>query len=231
MSPREAIATRAERLYLDLDRDQEELKRLLLVLARPGAGSEVTLHRPPYAYLVNKCPHASDIVRKLRDARLVRLYHNDGGVLPAVREPDPNSLVELVHTAVVTKWPRAQEWLDEERPQIHSRLDLAEMARHWDKQGRDPRLLLRGSLLPKARKYTDLTDLEDDYVRASVAAYKEERLQLSEQEESGEDTSGLRKMLGKDTSVRDSIAAGGLAPVDIEEEIRLTEMFGSKTRS
>ena len=78
------------------------------------------------------------VVDALVDARLVTV---DG------------DSVEVAHEALITTWPRLHHWVDETRADLITRDRIALGAVEWDRQGRSPDLLLRGTPLATGREW------------------------------------------------------------------------------
>ena len=162
---RRALALTADEFYNGLiKQDQEVVEDILLRLARPSEGFEVTSNRVRRrtlylaGYATDRVDH---VLNKLVDAGLVRLTH---GEIPA------DDQVEVAHEALIRNWPALVGWLEDERVTLRKRLRLTAAADQWLELGNDPGALLAGSLLDEALEYDDLNDLETEFVRASQAA-------------------------------------------------------------
>lgn len=162
---RRALALTADEFYNGLIKeDQEVVEHILLRLARPSEGFEVTSNRVRRRtlYLAGYAKDRVDrVLNKLVDAGLVRLTY---GEIPA------DDQVEVAHEALVRNWPTLVGWLEDERVTLRKRLRLTAAAEQWLELGNDPGALLAGSLLEEALEYDDLNDLETEFVRASQAA-------------------------------------------------------------
>jgi energy-coupling factor transporter ATP-binding protein EcfA2 len=161
-----ALARSADELYNSLiPEEQVTARRILLRLVRPGEGLEVTSNRVRRQTLYEggeARDRVDRVLNRLIAARLLRVTEGD----------TPTDMqVEVAHEALVRNWPRLVEWLDEERERLRERLHLTEAAEQWEKLGRDPGALLRGTLLEEALQYPDLNNLEREYVQASQAAH------------------------------------------------------------
>ena len=154
---RGAVAQSAEALYLGIDDDERPLLReLLLRMVVPGHdGAPVRQRLPLHQLLVD--PRQERLVDLLVAARLVT---SDDGV------------VELAHEAVARAWPRLRSWLEEdaERQRLLHHLTLA--AADWEHLDRPDDELYRGARLTAVeawRHQADLTDLEQEFLDASLA--------------------------------------------------------------
>ena len=160
-----ALARSADELYDSLiPEEQVTARRILLRLVRPGEGLEVTSNRirRDALYQTGEArDRVNRVLQRLLDAQLLRVTEGDTSA---------DVQVEVAHEALVRNWPRLVEWLDEERERLRERLRLTEAAEQWEQVGRDSGALLRGALLESVRRYTDLNDLESEFVRASQLA-------------------------------------------------------------
>jgi hypothetical protein len=164
-NPREALERAAEDFWRKLiPEEQETAKRILLRMARPGEGREVTSNRIRRDE-VFRAGEARDRVihvldRLIHEARLVKLTEG---------ETAADAQIEVAHEALVRNWPRLVGWLDEEREALRRRLRLTAAAEQWERLGKNPDALLRGALLEEAQRqrYRDLNELEMDFVAAS----------------------------------------------------------------
>jgi hypothetical protein len=161
-SIRLALSNSADEFYNNLiPEEQLTCKRIFLKMVRPTEGLEVTSSRIPIKELY-QIGEASDrierVLDKLIEARLVRLTKGD----------TPNDTqVEVAHEALIRNWHQLLEWLEDERVNLRQRLRLKIAAIQWEEQERDNSALLRGALLEEARRYDDLTDLEQKFIRVS----------------------------------------------------------------
>jgi len=162
-NPREALERAAESFYTSLiPEEQEAARRILLRMARPGEGREVTSNRIRRDEVFragearDRVAHVLD--RLIREARLVKLTEG---------ETAADAQIEVAHEALVRNWPRLVGWLDEEREALRRRLRLTAAAEQWRRLGKTADALLRGALLEEARRYQDLNELEKEFVAAS----------------------------------------------------------------
>ena len=159
---RGAIGRHAEAAFRSLSEDEQQVaRRMLLRLVAGGDGEPLTRRRVTRSEL-----DADDDERVLRVlAALVerRLLVVDDGT------------VELVHEALLERWQRLVDWLEEDvqgRLQ-HRHLTLA--AKEWEAGGRDQGALYRGTRLAVALDWAtehapDLNQLERHFLDESQAA-------------------------------------------------------------
>lgn len=167
---RKALAKAADEFFDRLiQEDQDTAKRILLKLVRPGQGLEVTSNRMLVSDLYRKS-EASDrverVLERLIQARLVRRTEGHS---------EAETQVEVAHEALVRNWPRLVTWLEDEREALRLRQRLTTAAEQWLRLGKDPGALRRGRVLEESLRYDDLTELEHEYVQASLAAEEAER--------------------------------------------------------
>ncbi|HEY5154287.1 MAG TPA: BTAD domain-containing putative transcriptional regulator, partial [Acidimicrobiales bacterium] len=169
-----AIAARAEQVYGQLDREQQQAtRRLFTRLVTPGDDAPDTRRRARRSEL----PAAVlEVVDQLGAHRLLTFDHD-----PVTREPT----VEVAHESLLRSWPRLQQWIDEDRDWLRQLGHLSGAAASWDDRGREPADLYAGSRLAAATEALDargdaLSPLEHDFVTASrdhaVAAERHDRL-------------------------------------------------------
>ncbi|MGH9628346.1 MAG: helix-turn-helix domain-containing protein, partial [Bryobacteraceae bacterium] len=166
-----AIAQRAEKVFRSLSPAQQEITRHILtrLVHLADEGGEHTRQRIPLAALYSEELLNKDSGRKilsmLTEARLVTL-----GVAGDGRQ----QMVEIAHEALVRRWPRLGQWLQEDREILAWRQRLGFIIQEWQQTGRDDGFLLRGSLLDEARlclsrRASDLTPAEKEFINASLS--------------------------------------------------------------
>ena len=143
-----AIAHRAESVFRSLTPQQQEAVRQILtrLVRLAEEGGEDTRQRIPLSALLSEALLNSDAGRSvlavLADARLLTV-----GVESGARQ----EMVEIAHEALVRRWPRLNQWLQEDREILVWRQRLRLLIREWEQTGRDDGFLLRGPLLDEAR--------------------------------------------------------------------------------
>jgi transcriptional regulator with XRE-family HTH domain/tetratricopeptide (TPR) repeat protein len=172
-----AIAHRAEKVYRSLSPlEQEAARHILTRLVRlADEGGEDTRQRIALSTLYSEELLNSDSGRKvlalLTEARLVTIgVESHGG----------QRMVEIAHEALVRRWPRLNQWLQDDREILIWRQRLRLLIREWQQTGRDEGFLLRGALLDEARLWlsrraNDLTPEEKDFIGSSLALWHRER--------------------------------------------------------
>lgn len=172
-----AIAHRAEKVYRSLSAlEQEAARHILTRLVRlADEGGEDTRQRIPFSALYSEDLLNTDSGRRvlavLAEARLVTVGLESSG---------RQEMVEIAHEALVRRWPRLSQWLQEDREILIWRQRLRLIIREWAQTGRDDGFLLRGPLLDEARVWlsrraNDLTPEEKDFISSSLALWHRER--------------------------------------------------------
>jgi WD40 repeat protein/serine/threonine protein kinase len=180
-----ALAKRAEELYLEQDATgQEAIRQLFLRLvsvSREDGGPADTCRRVPQAELLALSADEDwleEIIDLFAAYRLLTLDHD-----LASRRPT----VEVAHEALLREWQRLREWLNESRADIRLQRQLARAADEWQKAGRDASFLIPGGTrLENFETWNQstelaLTQLEVEYLQASLEAATEEQLRQAQQ--------------------------------------------------
>lgn len=168
----QALANTADHLYDNLlPEEQVTAKRILLRIVRPSSGLEFTRSRIQRRVLYQSGEAQDRIDRvldKLIQSRLIRLTE---GVTSS------DDQIEVAHEALVRNWPRMGEWLEEAAVSLRLRQRLSTQAEEWDRLGRDPGALLRGTQLIDAKQYDDLSPLETEFVTISEETIEQEEME------------------------------------------------------
>ncbi|MFJ5219399.1 helix-turn-helix domain-containing protein [Streptomyces sp. NPDC088354] len=160
-----SVATAAEALFTSLSpAEQEAARRLLLRLVRVGEDNEQS--RRPRG--------TADLLDGLPDAEAARTAL-DAFVAARLLTVDADH-VEIVHEALLRAWPRLRTWVHAARADLLLHQQLTGAAREWEREGRDPGLLYRGTRLAATREWAagpgrrpgELSPLEADFLAAST---------------------------------------------------------------
>jgi WD40 repeat protein/transcriptional regulator with XRE-family HTH domain len=160
-----AIARTAENVFTFLDLAEQEAARHILVrLVHLGQGGEETRRRTAWEPLLQQLPDPAAAGSAL-DA-FIR-----GRLLTVDRDT-----VEITHEALLRAWPRLRGWIDANRAGLLIHQQLAEATAAWEREGRDPAVLYRGSRLAAAAewaatadRWAELSVIENAFLNASWA--------------------------------------------------------------
>jgi len=157
-----ALAAYADRVYADLQPgEQEQARRALVQLVRPGEGTEDTRR------LATREELGEDnwkLIQHLADRRLVVTGRDAAG----------NETAEVIHEALIQRWGRFREWMDADRSFRAWQERLRGNLRQWQESGRDEGALLAGAPLLVAENWLDersaeLSGAEQQFIRSGVA--------------------------------------------------------------
>jgi WD40 repeat protein len=166
-----AIVQRAETVFLGFTPEQQILaKRMLKRLVWIGGSSGNLQEARQRMAVIDFGEEACEVIQILADARL--LVMGQGGV-------QTEHTVEVAHEALIRRWQRLREWLDEDREFLLWRRRLQAAFELWETD-REDALLLRGTPLREAenwlaRRGEDLDNGECDFIRAGALLFQRER--------------------------------------------------------
>ena len=147
--------------------EQEQARRVLLQLVRPGEGTEDTRRLATRQELGEaRWP----LARRLADDRLVVTSRNAAG----------DDTVEVVHEALIRHWGTLRDWLVDDRGFRAWQERLRGSLAQWRVTAREESGLLRGAALAEARaqlkeRPEELAAAEREFIAASAAAEDEGR--------------------------------------------------------
>jgi WD40 repeat protein/energy-coupling factor transporter ATP-binding protein EcfA2 len=130
-----SIQTSAENAYNSLsDREQQVARVLLCRMITTGADGSVTRQSAKLTELTGTSTdtHMPAVLETFTRSRLIVVHENDA---------------EIVHDALFHAWPRFRQWIEEDSARIKLYGQLAQSAKTWEENGRDPAYLYRGSRL------------------------------------------------------------------------------------
>src|SRR5262249_42837208 len=146
---RDVFEKAANEMFLQLSpAEQGTAKAILLRIVRPGPGREIissSVQRSNLYKDAESHEHIDRVIDALAHAGLIRIADDNHG----------DQRIRIVNEALVTRWPRLLEWLDDERTQIRQRQRLTIAAAQWKDKGEDAGALWGGLLLDEARTYGD----------------------------------------------------------------------------
>ncbi|WP_280117724.1 WD40 repeat domain-containing protein [Streptomyces ficellus] len=160
-----AIARTAEDVFARLyPAEQRTIRRLLVRLVHVADGTGATRRRMSRTALLEQLADAdgaSDALDAFVRARLITM---------------DSETVEITHEALLHAWPRLHGWIHADRAGLLVHQQLAHAAEDWEREGRDPSALYRGTRLDTVRSWADeldgasrLSPREEAFLRASRA--------------------------------------------------------------
>ncbi|MGZ9929589.1 nSTAND1 domain-containing NTPase [Streptomyces sp. NC-S4] len=161
-----AIARTAEEVFTRLyPAEQNTLRRVLVRLVHVADGTGATRRRMSRTALMEQLADAGPAAAALDAFVRARLITMD------------SDTVEITHEALLHAWPRLRGWIRADRAGLLVHQQLAHAAAEWEREGRDPSALHRGTRLETARAWADEHDgrsrlgpLEAAFLRASQDA-------------------------------------------------------------
>jgi len=163
-----AIAHTADDALQNLPEQRAEIaKRIFLALTELGEGAEDTRRIAGAEELarLGDEEEVRAVIERLVRARLVTV---------------DDEQVEVAHEALIRRWPRLREWLEDNRERLRFVRQLARDAQAWEELDRDPGALYRGARLARAlewrqEKASEAVDpLSRDFLDASREAVERE---------------------------------------------------------
>jgi hypothetical protein len=160
--PLTALQLAADRFYDSRSPEtQREVRRVLLELVRVDELLEAYRQPLPKSQLLKAGQANTEAVLWLLE---------EGEYLRITAEPgSADAIVEVKHESLIRNWPRFVAWIAEKRIERRQRMALSQAARTWDQAGRPIEGLLTGWQLEEAKRHSDLTDLETQFVDMSAA--------------------------------------------------------------
>ena len=138
-------------------------------MVQPGEGTEDTRRRVARSELQfrDRCSEEVDEMCDFLSSPDLRLL--SGSEIAGV------ATLEITHEALLTRWPRFREWIEDERSSLLHRKRLAIAAETWREETKDESLLLSGQSLTRTilwigESNAALTLGEEEFVISSVAA-------------------------------------------------------------
>jgi WD40 repeat protein/energy-coupling factor transporter ATP-binding protein EcfA2 len=147
------------------EEDKRTARHLLLRLVHVGEGEEATRNRVQRGELVQQLKEDPDRVRRVLDQLMAA-----GALRASEGETWAEGQIEVTHEALLRRWRRLAEWIDDERVALRQRGRLTAAARQWAEHGRGADTLWGAALTEEARQYKDLSPLEAEFLAASGKA-------------------------------------------------------------
>ncbi len=174
---RGAIARTAENVFARLyPAEQRTIRRVLSRLVYVSDGGGATRRRASGAALREQFADADGAAAALDAFVRARLVTMD------------SDTVEITHEALLHAWPRLRDWIHADRAGLLLHQRLAHAAAEWEREGRDPSALYRGTRLSTVRSWADELDGrrrlgpgEEAFLRASLAEQERQERQAGRQ--------------------------------------------------
>jgi formylglycine-generating enzyme required for sulfatase activity len=184
-----ALERRAEEIFSRLaPNEQSAAKRLLLRMIEPGHGTEATKRRAPLAEL-NTISNGS-----LETANILSLFTAPDVRLVTTQARDligGEATVELSHEALIKRWKRLRDWIEEDRQNLVVQRRLTEATQEWIASSKNDAYLYRGPLLARANEWAEL---HPDEVNAEEQDFLLQSLDLSAEQSRMSDAAALDQM-------------------------------------
>ncbi|WP_405802213.1 transporter substrate-binding domain-containing protein [Streptomyces halstedii] len=163
---RNSVGNTAEAVYGQFNfTEQQTCRSLLLHLIHIGEGTQDTRRRVNRIRLLHDSTRpgtASEVLEVLAGTQLVTV---EAGT------------VEITHEVLLHAWPRLRQWIEDDRSGLRIHQQLAQDTDAWERNGRNPAQLYRGSRLGLAREWVNSSTrgshpspLQRKFVNASVQA-------------------------------------------------------------
>lgn len=174
-----ALARRADQIYRNLTPHQQvATQQLFLRMVTLGEGSEDTRRRVRQAELMTILDEdvLNTVINIFGQYRLLTFDRD-----PATRE----STIEVAHEALIQRWDKLQDWIDENRENLRIQRHLTNATNDWLNAERDPSYLARGSRLAQFELWSESSHLalsEDEQIFLDESVQARESAEQLEQE-------------------------------------------------
>ncbi|NIN34392.1 MAG: TIR domain-containing protein, partial [Gammaproteobacteria bacterium] len=171
-----ALVRRADNLYDSLTDTQKETVRKMFILGliQPGEGTEDTRRRVPKEELLA-------IGSDTREAEKILDLWTTARLLTGSRDEDrQQAMVEVAHEALIRKWQRIREWMDEGREIARHKGILRQAAQEWERNKRSEDYLYQGARLMQMEEFLeahhhDTSAVEKAFIAAGTAKREAQR--------------------------------------------------------
>ncbi|MFD6108595.1 helix-turn-helix domain-containing protein [Streptomyces yangpuensis] len=197
-----AVARTAEEVFARLyPAEQNTLRRILVRLVHVADGTGATRRRMARTALMEQLADAGPASAALDSFVRARLITMD------------SDTVEITHEALLHAWPRLRGWIGADRAGLLIHQQLAHAAAEWEREGRDPSALYRGTRLDTARAWADELDGSSRLAPGEAAFLRESRAAQAGRERQAARQARLRQRMLATLVVLLVLAvgAGGLA--------------------
>jgi DNA-binding SARP family transcriptional activator/ABC-type glycerol-3-phosphate transport system substrate-binding protein len=149
----DAVGRRAEEVYLDLDPQSREITRqLFLGLVTPREGTQPTAGRVRLSdleLLLGRQTSLSEVLDRFGSGRLLTFD----------RDPAGEPTVQIAHEALLTRWARLADWIEDQREGLWIRSRLHTAADEWQEANQSGGFLLTAGRLDLFETWAASADL------------------------------------------------------------------------
>jgi WD40 repeat protein len=162
---RGSLSRHADEVLASLESDKERClaKDIFMQLVQLGEGAPDTRRRVRKGTLLSLREPAGveKVMARLASERLITT-----GADPSIGSA--TEFVEVGHETLIRDWPQLREWIAQNREEISLQRYLEQEAEQWQRLGRDPQSLLRGSSLSLALNWLNKGRLVPQEIREYV---------------------------------------------------------------
>lgn len=197
-----AVARTAEDAFAQLyPAEQQTIRRILSRLVQVSDGTGTTRRRVGRTALMTQLAEAEGAESALDVFVRARLVTVD------------SDSVEITHEALLRSWPRLRTWIAADRAGLLIRQQLAHAAAQWEREGRDPSALYRGTRLDTVRSWAGERDGLGPLGPAETAFLRASRTEEETRQRQARRQVRLRQAMVATlvTLLGCALAAGGLA--------------------
>lgn len=185
-----ALAQHAEDIYVELNAAQQAImRRVMLRLIEVSESGEATRRQVDLNEL-----HFRDVPDSEIESIIDLMTAPESRLLTTSREirfaedtqVAPTTWVEVAHEALIRQWDRFTGWVRENVESLRFGTELLQAASDWRHSGGDAAYLLRGNRLTRAEIWlegNDATQLQQDFIQASIDADRERKREEAAQAE------------------------------------------------
>jgi len=170
--PLNALKASADHFYDGLvPETRDEVKRILLELVRVDELLEAYRQPVPKNRLL--------LAGKANTEEVLKLLAENDYLRITSGATESDIVVEIKHESLVRNWPCFVTWVDEKRHQRRQRLALTQSSQRWSESGKPQEGLLTEWQAQAVKDLEDLSELEKEFVQASIAAV--DRMQMEKE--------------------------------------------------
>ncbi len=158
-----SLTQHAETVMTEMSQDEQKLVREAFRHLVTSEGTRSVLTRLELRQLLGNNREADLVIEKLVSARLLVASEGEGG----------SEIIEVIHEALLSTWPRLVKWRQEAAEGARLRDQLRVAARQWQERNRPKGLLWRDEALTeyqlwRTRYQGNLTEVEEAFGQSSI---------------------------------------------------------------